>query len=70
LAVKRTTKQDAENVASGDVLKGHGFSRAVQVFNFVIPSALQPARNSAFRFFQRPKSGGCGWKVAAAGSDH
>jgi len=46
----------AEKVASRDVLKGHGFSRAVQVLSFCHPEATLVAEGSAFLTFSATSS--------------
>jgi len=51
-----TTSQAAEKLASRDVLKGHGFSRAVQVLSFCHPEATLVAEGSAFPTFSATSS--------------
>ena len=46
-----TALQAAEKVASRDVLKGHGFSRAVQVLSFRHPERTLVREGSAFPTF-------------------
>ena len=41
----------AEKFSSGDVLKGHGFSRAVQVLYFCHPERALAREGSAFQAF-------------------
>jgi hypothetical protein len=49
--IERTALQAAEKCTFRDVLKGHGFSRAVQVLYFCYPEATLVAEGCAFPTF-------------------
>ena len=55
-----TALQAAEKVASRDVLKGHGFSRAVQVLSFCHPERTLVREGSAFPTFCATSEAGDG----------